>query len=65
MTSAEPTEIEELSRHVLGIIGAYGVGVSLNPKALYMKTAPAAPTLETPAVPDRVTSGKVAHHVAR
>lgn len=42
MTSVEPTEIEELRGRVLGIIGAYGMGVSVNPRELYLKTAPAA-----------------------
>ena len=37
----EPTETEELCGHVLGIIGAYGLGVSLDRRELYQKTAPA------------------------
>ena len=31
MTSVEPTETEELRGRVLGIIGAYGMGVSSSP----------------------------------
>jgi hypothetical protein len=38
----EPTVIEELHGRVLGIIGAYGMGVALDPRELYLKTAPAA-----------------------
>ena len=41
MTSMEPTETEELCGHVLGIIGAYGLGVSLDRRELYPKAAPA------------------------
>ena len=65
MTSVERTEIEELSGRVLGIIGAYGMGVSLNPTELYVKTAPAAPPLETVAVLVGATSGMASYHAAR
>ena len=51
MTSVEPTEIEELRGRVLGIIGAYGMGVSLDPRELYLKTAPPAPPPEPVPVP--------------
>jgi hypothetical protein len=51
-TEAEPTEIEELRGSVLGIIGAYGMGVSLDPRELYLKNAPAAPPREPVPVPD-------------
>ncbi len=37
----EPTETEELCGHVLGIIGAYGLGVSLDRRELSPKTASA------------------------
>jgi hypothetical protein len=51
-TEVEPTEIEELRGRVLGIIGAYGMGVSVDPRELYLKTAPAAPPPEPVSVPD-------------
>jgi hypothetical protein len=41
MTSVEPTENEELSGRVLGIIGAYGMG-DCNPREPYLKTTPTA-----------------------
>ena len=51
-TEVEPTEIEELRGRVLGIIGAYGMGVSVDRRQLYLKTAPAEPPESVP-VPDR------------
>lgn len=53
-TEVEPTELEELGGRVLGIIGAYGMGVSLDPRELYLKHAPAAP----PPEPVPVTDGR-------
>jgi hypothetical protein len=48
----EPTETEKLRGRVLGIIGAYGMGVS-DPRELYMKkTARSAPPPELTPVPD-------------
>ena len=41
--SVEPTEIEELRGPVLGIIDAYGMGDSVDPRKLHLKTAPATP----------------------
>ena len=46
--SVEPTEIEELRGRVLGIIGAYGMGDSVDPRKLYLKTAPATPPPPVP-----------------
>ena len=37
--SVEPTEIEELRGRVLGIIGAYGMGDSVDPRRVYLKSA--------------------------
>ena len=37
----EPTETEELCGHVLAIIGAYGLGISLDRRELSPKTEPA------------------------
>ncbi len=51
--SVEATEIEELRGRVLGIIGAYGMGDSVDPRKLYLKTAPATPP---PPVPVPVAS---------
>jgi hypothetical protein len=50
--SMEPAEIEELHGRVLGIIGAYGMGDSIDPRKLYLKTAPPAPPPEPVRVPD-------------
>jgi hypothetical protein len=50
-TEVEPTELEELRGRVLGIIGTYGMGVSLDPRELYLKSAPAAAPEPVP-VPD-------------
>ena len=58
MTSVEPTEIEELRGPVLGIIGAYGMGVSLDPRELYLKTAPPAPPPEPVPVPPEAHQGR-------
>ena len=52
MTRVESNEIEELHGRVLGIIGAYGMGVSVDPRELYLKSAPAAPPPEPVPVPD-------------
>jgi hypothetical protein len=52
-TEVEPTEIEELRGRILGIIGAYGMGVSVNPRELYLKSASAA----TPPEPVPVSDG--------
>ena len=52
MTRVESNEIEELHGRVLGIIGAYGMGVSIDPRELYLKSAPAAPPPEPVPVPD-------------
>ena len=49
-TEVQPTEIEELRGRVLGIIGAYGMGVSVDRRQLYLKTALAAPPPEPVAV---------------
>ena len=46
--SVEPAEIEELRGRVLGIIGAYGMGDSVDPRKLYLKTAPATPPPPVP-----------------
>ena len=44
MTSGErTTENEELSRNVLGLIGAYRMGGALDARNLYLKNAPKAP----------------------
>jgi hypothetical protein len=53
--SVEPAEIEELRGPVLGIIGAYGMGDSVDPRKLYLKTAPATPP---PPVPLPVPVGR-------
>ena len=60
--SVEPAEIEELHGRVLGIIGAYGMGDSIDPRKLYLKTAPAAPPPEPVRVPDgsHISDGVVA-----
>ena len=50
-TSAEPTEVEELSGRVLGIIGAYGMGTALDTRDLNVSTAPIAPPPEPVLVP--------------
>jgi len=50
--SVEPTEIEELRGRVLGIIGAYGMGDSVDPRRVYLKTAPATAPPEPVRVPD-------------
>ena len=47
-TSAEPTEVEELSGRVLGIIGAYGMGTALDTCDLNVSTAPIAPPRARP-----------------
>jgi hypothetical protein len=46
--SVEPAGIEELRGRVLGIIGAYGMGDSVDPRKLYLKTAPATPPPPVP-----------------
>ena len=46
--SVEPAEIEELRGRVLGIIGAYGMGDSVDPRKLYVKTSPATPPPPVP-----------------
>ena len=46
--SVEPTETEELQGRVLGIIGAYGMGDSVDPRTLCLKTAPATPPPPVP-----------------
>jgi hypothetical protein len=48
----EPTETEKLRGRVLRIIDAYGMGVSLDRRALYVKTGPATPPPEPVPVPD-------------
>ena len=60
--SVEPAEIEELHGRVLGIIGAYGMGDSIDPRKLYLKTAPATPPPEPVRVPDgsHISDGVVA-----
>ena len=50
--SVEPTEIEELRGRVLGIIGAYGMGDSIDPRRVYLKSAPATAPPEPVRVPD-------------
>ena len=51
MTGAQPTEMEELSGRVLGIIGAYRMGAVLDARELDMKPAPAARAPEPVIVP--------------
>ena len=46
--SVEPAEIEELRGRVRGIIGAYGMGDSVDPRKLYLKNAPATPPPPVP-----------------
>ena len=60
--SVEPAEIEELHGRVLGIIGAYGMGDSIDLRKLYLKTAPATPPPEPVRVPDgsHISDGVVA-----
>jgi hypothetical protein len=52
MTSGAPTEIEELSGRVLGIIGAYEMGAALDARDLDPKNTPAALPPEPALVPD-------------
>ena len=50
--SVGPAGIEELHGRVLGTIGAYGMGDSIDLRKLYVKTAPANPPPEPVRVPD-------------
>lgn len=67
MTRVEPTEIEELNGRVLGIIGAYGMGVALDARDLYLKTktVPAAPPPEPVLMPHEGYIRDGVYHVAR
>lgn len=64
MTRVEPTEIEELSGSVLGIISAYGMGAALDARDLNLKTAPGAPPPEHVLVPDGGYIKDGVYHVA-
>ena len=59
MTPGVPTEIEELSGRVLGIIGAYEMGTALDARDLDLKNTPTAPPPEPVLAPDegRITDG--------
>ena len=65
MKRVEPTEIEELSGRVLGIIDAYEMGAALEARDLDLKTAPAAPPPEPVLVPGEGTITDGVYHVAR
>jgi len=61
--SVEPAEIEELRGRVLGIIGAYGMGDSVDPRKLYLKTAPATPPPPVPVpVGGNISDGVIPNH---
>ena len=64
MTRVEPTEIEELSGSVLGIISAYGMGAALDARDLNLKTASADPPPEHVLVPDEGYIRDGVYHVA-
>ena len=59
--SVEPAEIEELRGRVLGIIGAYGMGDSVDPRKLYVKTAPATPRPPAPVPVGGNSDGVIPH----
>lgn len=65
MTSAQPTEIEELSGRVLEIIGAYEMGATLEARDPDLKTAPAAPPQQPVVVPGENHVRDGVHRVVR
>ena len=66
VTRAEPTELEELSARVLGIIGAYEMGAALEARKLNPKIAPAATPPQPVLVPGEVGSIRDGvYHLAR
>ena len=61
--SVEPAEIEELRGRVLGIIGAYGMGDAVDPRKLYLKTAPETPPPPVPVpVGGHIGDGVIPHN---
>ena len=60
MTAAAPIEAEQLSRRVLGIIGAYGMGAPLDAPGPRLTRIPADQPPEQVLVPDEAPFGDAA-----